>query len=60
MKGRREQKIPSDSPFLSKVTFVDVLLTGLKFKEERQVLECMLIFLELRGDLPVFTNLSPV
>lgn len=39
MKGCREQKIPSDSPFLSKVTFVDVLLRGLKFKEERQDLK---------------------
>lgn len=61
MKGHSEQKgVPFGSPFLSKVTFVDALLTGWKFKVEKQNLECMLLFLELRADLPVFTNLSPV
>jgi len=37
MKGHSEQKgVPFSSPFLSKVTCVDVLPTGWAFKEEKQ------------------------
>lgn len=40
MKGHSEQKgVPFDSPILSKVTFVDALLTGWKFKEEKHDLK---------------------
>lgn len=40
MKGHSEQeRVPFDSPFLSEVTFVGVLLTGWKLEEEKQDLE---------------------